>query len=324
MKKDIKRSIRNVLLVILGTFILAFSTAIFLIPSNLVTGGMSGVAIVIDNIYSIPTGNLPFNSIDIYVFIMEWGLFILGWIFFGKDFSLKTLVSAICYPIFLSLCQKLVTTDFLNGFFMIKPDGYTSIMLCALFGGLFTGAGVAVTFIGGGSTGGLDILALILCKFIKGVKSSTMVFVCDGLVVVFGVFVLKDFVLCLLGIVAAQLCALAIDKIFIGRNQAFIAQIISDKYQEISDEIIKQTERSTTILDVIGGYTNINRKMVMVSYSMAEYATVSHIVALIDKNAFMTIHRAHEINGEGWTRPSPEKEENNEESNNQKNEETAN
>ena len=70
--------IKNIFLVVLGTFILAFGTAIFLVPSDLVTGGMSGIAIVANAIYEIPTGSLPFNSIDIYVFILEWVLFFLG------------------------------------------------------------------------------------------------------------------------------------------------------------------------------------------------------------------------------------------------------
>ena len=318
MKLGLKSTIKNIIIVIVGTFVLAFGTAVFLVPSNLVTGGMIGIAIIADNIYSIPTGSLPFTSIDIYVFILEWTLFILGFIFIGKTFSLKTLISAIFYPLFLALCQKMVSNDFLNGFFVLKSDGYTSTLLCAVFGGFLTGAGVAITFLGGGSTGGTDIIALMLCKLFKRVKSSTMIFFVDGAIVVLGVFVLKDFAVSLLGIVAAQICAFAVDKIFVGRSRAFIAQIISEKWKEISDAIIKETERSTTILDVEGGYTHKERKMVMVSYTLNEYSTVSRIVALNDKYAFMTIHQAHEINGEGWTRPSPESENNkNEEDNNQ-------
>lgn len=306
MKKPIQLIIRNLFLITLGTFLLALGTAIFLIPSDLVTGGLSGIAIVLNKIYTIPTGNLPFTSIDIYVFILEWILFFLGLIVLGKSFSLKTLLSVIEYPFLLALCQKLVSPDVFNGFFIISGEGYTEILICALFGGFTIGAGVAITFIGGGSTGGLDILALVVCKYCKKVKSSLMVFVCDALVVLLGIFIIKDIIISLLGILSAVICALAVDKIFLGRNQAFIANIISEKYEEISEAIIKETERSTTIYDVTGGYTKKNRKVVMITYTMEEYEIINHIVSSIDPTAFMTISRAHAINGEGWTRPSEE------------------
>lgn len=315
-EKEIRIKIKNIFLVILGTFILAFGTAIFLVPSDLVTGGMSGIAIVANAIYEIPTGSLPFNSIDIYVFILEWVLFFLGLIFLGKEFTLKTLLSVILFPIFLALCQKLVSKDVFNGFFIINDEGYTSIILCALFGGICNGAGVAVTFIGGGSTGGLDILALILCKIFKRCKNSVMIFVLDAAVVILGVFVLKDFILSLLGIIAAILCAFFVDKIFLGQTQAFTAHIISEKWDEISKALIEATDRSTTIVDVVGGYTGTPRKMIIISYTIDNYALVNKIVSLIDKKAFMTITRAHEINGEGWTRPSPKKENKDEGNNN--------
>ena len=309
--KELKILIKNILLVIVGTFVLAFGTAIFLVPSDLVTGGMSGIAIVVNAIYEIPTGSMPFSSIDIYVFILEWTLFFLGLFFLGKQFALKTLLSVILFPIFLSICGKLNNEDFLNGFFVIKEEGYTTLILCALFGGICNGAGVAITFLGGGSTGGLDILALILCKIFKKMKSSYMIFLLDGLVVVLGVFVLQDFILSLLGILSAVLCAFLVDKIFLGQSQAFVAHIISDKCDELSKELIRVTDRSTTITEVTGGYSGKGKKMLMISYTIDNYADVNKAVTLIDKNAFMIITRAHQINGEGWNELGDKKDENN-------------
>lgn len=303
-KKEILLKIRNILYVIIGTAILAFGSGVFLIPFNLVTGGMSGVAIILDNIYHI---NLSFiSSIDLYVIIITWVMFFLGLFLLGKDFALKTLISSIVYPPMLSLSLRLVDSNIFNGFFNLQstyPE--IGIVLAAMFGGAFVGAGCAITFLGGGSTGGLDILALVICKYVKRIKSSVMIFLIDALIVALGIFVIKDLVISLLGITSAFICALVIDKVFLGESKAFIAYIVSDKYEEINEEIIKKLDRTTTILDATGGYSKKEKKVVMISFTMSQYVTLTTLVDLIDKDAFVSIHRAHEINGEGWTKPSP-------------------
>ena len=128
-----------------------------------------------------------------------------------------------------------------------------------------------------------------------------MIFVTDATIVICGMFAIGDLVLTMLGIVAAFVCAIAVDKIFLGESSAFIAQVISEKCDDISRTIIRQMNRTTTISNVIGGYTGKERKMIMVTFSVRQYAIFSAIVSSIDKNAFVTLHRAHEISGDGWT-----------------------
>ncbi len=295
--------IKNIFLVVLGTAILAFGTGIFLIPFDLVTGGISGVAIILNEI--LPINNFPISSIDFYVAILTWGLFILGLFILGKSFAVKTLISAIVYPPMLSLSLKLISPEVLNGFFDIsKHYPEIGIVLAAIFGGVFVGAGCAITFVGGGSTGGLDILSFIICKYFKKLKSSVVIFIVDALVVICGIFVIKDLVVSLLGITSAFLCAIVIDKVFLGESKAFIAQIVSDKHEEINDAIINKLDRTTTILNGMGGYSKTPKKVVLISFTMSQYADLMNLINQIDKNAFVSIHRAHEINGEGWTRPS--------------------
>ena len=107
-------------------------------------------------------------------------------------------------------------------------------------------------------------------------------------------------VVSLLGITSAFICAIVIDKIFLGETKAFIAQIITPKYEEINNEVISRLDRTTTIIDCLGGYSKENKKIVMVSFSVREYRDLISIVSIYDKDAFITIHRAHEINGLGW------------------------
>lgn len=298
-KKEVIIFLKNLLLVILGTFILGFGVGVFILPYNLVTGGVPSLAIILNRIIPIKQLNE-----EIYITIFTWVLFFIGLIILGKGFALKTLTSSIIYPISVSLSSLLVDPGVFNGFFYL--EGYLNhqeiaILLAAIFGGAFTGIGCALTFLGGGSTGGVDIIALSICKYFKKASSSKIIFLTDALLVVLGMFILNDFVLTLLGIVSAFICAIVIDKMFVGESKAFIAQIVTDKYEEINQAVIEKLDRTTTILDVTGGYSKQNKKMVMISFTMAQYAKLTTLISVIDRNAFMTIHRAHEINGEGFT-----------------------
>ena len=291
------QELRNFGMVVLGTAILAFGTGIFIVPFDLVTGGVSGLAIVLEKI-------LPWHlSVDLYITLLTWALFFVGFITLGKAFALKTLVSSIFYPVLFALSTKLVAPDVLSGFFYLEGSSYQdiSILLAAIFGGIFVGAGCAITFLGGGSTGGMDILAFLICKLFKRLKSSVVIFVIDALIVLLGIFIINDLVISLLGISSAFICALVVDYIFLGNSKAFVAQIISEQWQTISQEIIRQLDRSTTIFHVIGGYTGQKKQMVMVSFTINQYSQLLNIIHQIDKYAFVTISKAHEINGEGWT-----------------------
>ena len=313
-KRAVKREIINLLYVILGAGALAVAVGMFLKPFNLVTGGVSGLSIALFNL----TKPLPIFEIaghdytmEIYTAVITWTLFFIGWIFLGKRFALKTLVSSACFTAFLPIVTTFSMSDaFFKGFFNLqnKVDStvvgsqYALAIIAAVFGGVLIGVGCALTFRGGGSTGGLDILALIVVKCAKRVKSSVMVFVFDASVVVFGIFAVGDFIMSLLGITSAFVVAFVIDKVFIGEKKAFIANIISDEHTKIRKAIISKLDRTCTIIEAKGGYTDVKRPIIMVSFTMPEYAALLAIVDSIDKNAFITIHRAQEINGEGFTK----------------------
>ena len=304
-KIDLRRSIRNTLLVIIGTMVLSFGVGIFIVPFELVTGGVTGLCIVIKHaLFGVPFfGEL---EISVYVAVLNWILFALGFIFLGKAFAAKTFVSTLFYPIGLSIVTRLTEGGAFGGFLNLLSDiyapyGSSALLIAAVFGGAAIGAGCALTFLGGGSSGGLDVLALILCKYFRRLKSSVLIFILDGTVVLLGMFVIRDLFVSLVGILAAFICAIAVDRLFIGESGAFVAYVVSDKYNEINEGVIKRLSRTTTILDAVGGYSGQGKKMVMVTFSFSQYADFTALIAAIDKNAFVTLHRAHEINGEGWT-----------------------
>lgn len=296
-KNEIKLQIKNLFLVIIGTSILGFGVGIFILPFNLVTGGVPSVAIILKSI-------IPLNiSEGVYITIVTWILFFIGLFILGRGFALKTLASSIVYPIVVNLSSLLVSPNVLNGFFYLQ--GYEmsqlSLLLGAVFGGALTGVGCALTFIGGGSTGGLDIVALSISKYIKKANSSLIIFLTDAALIILGMFVLNDFILTLLGISSAFVCAIVIDRLFVGESKVFVAQIISDKYEEINKIVIEKLNRTTTILDATGGYSKSAKKMIYVSFTMNQYSLLLSQISKIDPRAFVTIHRVHEINGNGFT-----------------------
>ncbi len=296
-KTELLIQLKNLGLVVLGTLVLAFGCAIFIVPFDLVSGGVTGISIIIDEMIR---GLIP---VDIVIGIITWGLFFLGLIFLGWDFAMKTLASTIIYPPAISLFLHLVSPDVLGGVFDLTTSSHANIALIisALFGGLCVGTGCALTFLGGGSTGGVDIIAFILCKFFKKWKSSTVIFIVDATTVVLGLFVIKDLILTLLGVISAWIAAQVIDKIFIGGNRAFTAQIVSDKHEELNLAIREEVRRTTTMLVGYGGYSGASKTVLSVTFTMRQYAALMSVIKRIDPTAFVSITRAHEINGEGFT-----------------------
>ena len=128
-----------------------------------------------------------------------------------------------------------------------------------------------------------------------------VIFLIDAITVLLGMFVLHNLILTLLGIISASVGAIVIDKIFIGRSQAFTAQIVSDKYEELNLAIREQIHRTTTIISATGGYSGTRKTVLMVTFTMRQYADLMNVIKHIDNTAFVSISRAHEINGEGFT-----------------------
>lgn len=293
-----KQTVKSIVLTVLGTLLLSFGTAVFILPYKLVTGGISGLSIIVNSF--LPVGE------ELLITVFTVGIYALGVVFLNKSFAAKTLLSTIIYPVGVAVFSKIASPDFLRGFFYIPASEYSQIgiLLASLFGGLLIGAGCAITFLGGGSTGGVDIIAFIICKYFKKAKSSTVIFFIDAIIIGAGIFTSHNIVITLLGIICAFMTALVIDKVFLGQTRAFVANIVSSEYELINKSIIETLDRTTTIVDTVGGYTQNKGKMLMFSFTMNQYAALINIINRCDKYAFVTIYPAHEINGEGFTRDS--------------------
>ncbi len=297
-KQRVANTIKNTSLVVLGTIILAFGTAVFIFPFGIVTGGISGSSIIIEKLIN---GVLNAEAIAT---LLTWIMFFIGLLVLGKSFALKTLISTLIYPLALSLISLLVSDSVLNGYFILNSEKYGALgyIIAATVGGTMIGAGCALSFLGGGSTGGTDIIAFAVCKFFPKLKSSHVIFTVDSIIILVGSFIMKDLIITMLGICSALVTATVIDKLFLGSGRAFIANIISERTDRISALVIEKLGRTTSSIEIIGGYSGKKKQMLIVSFTMAEYSELIRIINQTDASAFVTIHSAHEIGGEGWSR----------------------
>lgn len=288
--QNIKRSILRFIYVILGSAILGLGAGFFLGPHNIVTGGLTGIGIICKSLFNW--------DLDIVVWVLQISFFILGWIFLGKNMAIKTIIATIVYPSTLSLGGYLATLNILGFNEFFSSSNATGLILAAVFGGVFVGAGVGLTFLGGGSTGGVDILVLIIQKFTK-MKTSKLTFLVDGMIVLIGLVAIGDIGITLIGIVSAFITSIMIDKIFDNENNVIVS-IISSKYEELNKIILEKLDRGSTIIDATGGYSQKGVKMLQVVLERREYYVLEDIIADVDSQAFMFMSKVSSVRGEGF------------------------
>ena len=303
----LKKYILPNLLVVLGSIILALGSAVFLVELNIVTGGLNGIGIIIQ--YFLDLAGIKFQIIDIFVFVMTWSLWFVGFFFVGKEFALKTLLSSIVYPLaftfalrFEPLHELSLTLAYANG---VVPEAGTSaevgrVLLCGIFGGVSVGGGLGLTFLGGGSTGGIDIIAFLLEKHFK-IKQSLSILLIDGTIVLCGMFLIhNNFVSGLCGVIAATISSTVIEVVYIGNQSCYIADIISEKWEEINQYAKTTLDRGTTIIPAVGGYQGAQRQILRIVIPKSQYYQLKQAIKEIDPKAFVTYTQTNAVFGEGF------------------------
>lgn len=294
-KKDLlSRSLK----IVLGTIILALGQVIFIEQCVLVTGGLASIGNIINHF-------LPSKyTVSITVVILTIISFLLGYIFLSKKFVAQTVLSMVVYAIAYPIFSALLNNGFLS-ILTIPPDSTgvfsdTTMLLAGVFGGITSGVGIGICMLGGGSTGGMDVLAILVAKITK-TKVSLWIFILDALVVFLGYILVNPsieyFLICAL---SALCCSIALDFLFSKKNNSYVVNIISKEWEAINNYIINDLDRGSTIIDVQGGYKFDNYRMIQAAISRDQYSTLLSKISEIDNSAFVTVNSAHDINGEGF------------------------
>lgn len=274
-----KTTLKNVVMLVLGNLILAFGVTFFILPNNILSGGVAGVAIALYPIFHI--------EVEIMINIIIVISFLLGFVFLGKRFALKTIGSSILYPVFINLFGRFE--------FSVNVDP----ILAAIYGGILIGVGLGLTFKTGASTGGMDIPPLILEKY-TNIRVAVWILVVDALTVLLG---LKSYSLndVLIGFISIYAASLAIDKIAVlGGEQARQVTVISEKNEEILEHLHSAMERGSTLLRARGGYTRLEKEIVMTVVTKKQYYELEQIVLEVDPDAFMIVSNVTEVHGLGF------------------------
>ncbi len=275
-----KEKIVDFLLVLLGSFALAVASAYFIIPHDVLTGGVAGLSIIITKVTGIST-ELLINGLTI-------SLFLIGWAFLGRDFAIKTVTSSIAYPIFNTLLSQT------NVYIDVDP------LVASIYTGILLGFGVGIVFRTGASTGGMDIPPLLIHKFTH-IPLHTLVLLVDALTVGAG-FIVFGIEKVLVGLISVYISAVVIDKtMLMGGQQSKAIYIISEHYEKIMEEIHNKLERGSTILTATGGYTKQERPVIYVVISQKQYPELNRLLAHLDPQAFVVVSDATEVHGLGFT-----------------------
>ena len=297
------RQVLNYVAVILGTFLLAFGSVVFLEHSNLVAGGVSGIAIIVQSAVRAAMGNPNILVYDYVVYALMAILWLVGLIFVGKDFALKTLLSSVLYigltALFFRVSFFSDLADKFAGVDLPENARAGNLILCGIFGGVFVGGGVALTFIGGGSTGGVDVFQILMAKYWR-IKESISSFMIDALVIVVGMAVMQMWVPALCGILSSFVTALLIELVYIKGQTAYQVDIISEKWKEISRYAQDELERGATIIRAEGGYKGEERVILRVVFDQRQYEKIREYIAHVDPKAFVTFTQTNAVFGEGF------------------------
>lgn len=273
--------VSTMIAVILGNALYALSVKLFLLPSGLITGGTTGIAISVHHYFGIP--------ISLFVFGFNVMMLVVGYLVLGKTFASTTLASTFLYPFLLELLDRWL------GNMVITND----ILLCTLFSGLGIGMALGIVIRSGASTGGMDIPPLVLKKFFKLPVSFSMY--------VFDVFILLSQALfsqsemILYGIVLIIIYTTTLDKMLLLGTTRTEIKVISHRANEIRDAILKQMDRGVTMLDGEGGYQREKLQMIFSVISNRELPKIERIVHEIDPECFMSVSRVSEVRGRGFT-----------------------
>lgn len=272
-------------MVIIGTFILAVSVEFFILPYNILSGGVAGIAVALEPVLHL-NKTLTANLITLI-------LFFIGWSVLGKEFALNTALSSVLYPVFTTLLS----------FYHVEFE--IPVVLASFYAGLLGGVGIAIVMRGGASTGGMDVPPLILHK-LSGAPVSTLVVITDSLTIVLGA-ITYNWSAVLIGLVSVFASGVAISKVLEAGNGSpgKSVQIISDAWEEINTNILNELDRGTTVIEGQGGYSGETKKVLLVVVSHRQYNRLLQIIRETDPLAFVITTDASDMHGEGFTYSSP-------------------
>lgn len=289
MEKELTRyKLLEYFYIIIGTLLTALGVVLFANPAKIANGGVTGIAIILYHTLNLDLG--------ITILILSIPLFFLGLFIFGKEYGIKSLIGTLLYSGFTILLTKLLGSEGI-----IDYNNYVSYLLSAIFGGILFGAGLGFVMKSGANTGGTDILAQVISKFSFLTLGNAM-FIIDAIIVGCSIFIF-GVEAALYAIITIYITSVGIDKVLLGFGSysSKTIYIISEKRDEIKQVILEELNHGGTILEGKGLYTNRERPVIMTVMPNNKIGRLTNYIHQIDKEAFIIVHDAYQVMGEGFT-----------------------
>lgn len=295
-QKKIITNIKDYTYILLGCILTALAIDIFLVPFKIAPGGLTGIATVV---FHLTDGRF---SIGLVILVINIPLFLIGIKHIGGNFFVKTIISTLLLSFFIDLFEP-HTNRFVEKYLLdiSNINSTANLMLYCIFGGAITGIGLGIVFRAGATTGGTDLAARILHKFLPKFSVGQILLFVDGVVVVFAAIAFQSVLLGLYAIVTIYITSKVIDAVLEGINYAKAVYIISDYSDEIAKRILNEVNRGVTGLDGTGMYTHSEKKVLMSVLERSQIPKVKKLVKEIDPNAFIVVSDVREVFGEGFS-----------------------
>ena len=269
------------LLIVLGSAVYAIGFQYFMFPNNIVSGGVTGIAMILNHFTRWPVG--------MTVLVLNIPLFVIAWRHFGTDYLVGSLVgtaiSSVCVDLFAS--TGIVAT--------------TDPMLGSIIGGVIKGAGMGMIYYVGASTGGIDIVAKMLRQKYQQINFGTIVLLLDVVIVAAYAFVLHKYQSAMYSLIGMYVVSKVVDLVLYGIDNASLCYIVSEKSEELAREIISgNVHRGVTILEGEGAYSRQTKHVIMCVIKRTQIGEMRRLVRQVDERAFFIVTDAKNVFGNGF------------------------
>lgn len=265
---------------VLGTALVGFALAMFTIPNDIAPGGVSGLATALAYITPI--------HVSAWTLLMNIPLMIAAWRRLGARSLFFTLISTVLLSLFIELGARWL------------PQYRSDTLVASLLGGVVSGLGMGLLFIRGVSTGGTDLLALILKKLLPNMPTGTLLMIVDATVVAAATLIFRDFDVAIYSAITIFTTSKLIDTITQGVDYAKVIYTVTEHGEEISRILNESTERGTTLIPAFGGYTGEGKQIVMTVTKRSVLSQTLRLIRQADPRAFTFVMDSTEVHGEGF------------------------
>lgn len=266
--------------IVIGTALYAVGFQYFLYPNSIIVGGVSGIAMIINLLTSLPVGLL--------IVILNIPLFILAWKYFGTDFIVSSLVGMVLSSVFIDVLA-------------LHPINATEDMLLACFiGGAIKGFGLGLVYYVGATTGGSDIVAKFARRKYPYINFGTIVLVMDCIIIILFATIFNKIEGAMYAVIAMFIASKVVDLVLYGMDNSNVCYIISNESDEITKEITETLNRGVTILEGKGAYSHEDKQVLLCVIKKPQITAVRKIVKNVDEHAFFIVTDAKNVFGNGF------------------------